>query len=67
MTAKKYEYLPAPVHVKRGTKVQLKITAIDRDHGFTIASIPEGADPTKTAGLEFTTSQPKNSWKLKKG
>jgi heme/copper-type cytochrome/quinol oxidase subunit 2 len=67
MTAKKYGYSPSPVHVKRGTKVQLKITAIDRDHGFTIAPVPEGADPTKTVGLEFTTPQPKDSWKLKKG
>jgi heme/copper-type cytochrome/quinol oxidase subunit 2 len=67
MTAKKYEYLPSPAHVKQGTKVQLKITATDRDHGFTIATVPEGADPTTPAGLEFTPPQPKDSWKLKKG
>jgi cytochrome c oxidase subunit II len=67
MTAKKYEYSPSPVHVKQGTRVQLKITPIDRDHGFTIATVPEGADPTGPPGLEFTPPQPKNSWKLKKG
>ena len=33
ITAKKYEYSNSPVHVKVGTKVQLKITAIDHDHG----------------------------------
>jgi heme/copper-type cytochrome/quinol oxidase subunit 2 len=67
MTAKKYEYSPSPVHVKQGTKVQLKITAIDRDHGFSIATVPEGADATAPAGLEFTSPQPKDTWKLKKG
>jgi hypothetical protein len=36
MTAKKYEYSASPVHVKVGTKVQLKITAIDHDHGFKV-------------------------------
>jgi heme/copper-type cytochrome/quinol oxidase subunit 2 len=67
MTAKKYEYSPSPVHVKRGTKVQLKITAIDRDHGFTITTVPNGADPTGPVGLEFTSQQPRDSWKLRKG
>ncbi|MGA3093252.1 MAG: cupredoxin domain-containing protein [Terriglobales bacterium] len=67
MTAKKYEYSPSPVHVKQGTRVRLKITAIDRDHGITIATVPEGADPAAPAGLEFTSPQPKNGWKLLKG
>jgi nitrite reductase (NO-forming)/hydroxylamine reductase len=70
MTAKKYEYSPSPVHVKQGTKVpkvQLKIIAIDRDHGFTITTVPEGADPTTAAGLEFTSPQHRDTWKLKKG
>ena len=34
LTAKKYEYSPSPVQVKAGTKVRLKITAVDHDHGF---------------------------------
>ena len=34
LNAKKYEYSLSPVHVKAGTKVQLKITALDHDHGF---------------------------------
>src|ERR1700722_8221596 len=36
VTAKKYEYSPAPIHVKRGAKIELEITAIDHDHGFSI-------------------------------
>ena len=67
MAAKKYEYSPSPVHVKRGARVQLEITSIDRDHGFTIATVPEGADPTAPAGLEFTSPLYKESWKLRKG
>lgn len=67
MTAKKYGYSPSPVRVKQGTRVQFKITAIDRDHGFTIATVPEGSDPTAPAGLEFTSPQHKDSWKLRKG
>jgi cytochrome c oxidase subunit 2 len=67
MTAKKYEYSPSTVHVKQGARVQLKITAIDRDHGFTIAAVPDGADPTGTVDLEFTSPQHRDSWKLTKG
>jgi cytochrome c oxidase subunit II len=34
MTAKKYEFSPNPVRVKKGEHVRLIITATDRDHGF---------------------------------
>jgi cytochrome c oxidase subunit II len=34
MTAKKYEFSPNPIHVKKGERVRLVITAIDHDHGF---------------------------------
>src|SRR6202140_4203298 len=65
ITAKKYEYSLSPVHVKVGTKVQLKITAIDHDHGFKIATVPDAAIPNGTAGLIFTSAQ--DCWQLKKG
>jgi len=32
ITARKYEYSISPVHMRLGTKVQLKITATDHDH-----------------------------------
>lgn len=67
MTAKKYEYSPSPVHVKKGARVQLKITAVDRDHGFKIAIVPDGTGPTGPVGLEFSSPQPRDSWKLQKG
>lgn len=65
VTAKKYEYSPAPIHVKSGTKIQLKITAADHDHGFSISTVPDGSDSNGSAGLVFTSSQ--ECWQLKKG
>lgn len=65
LTAKKYEYSPAPIHVKAGTKVQLKITAVDHDHGFKINTVAKGADKNGNPGLEFTA--PQDCWQLKKG
>jgi len=67
MTAKKYEFSPSPIHVKAGKRIQLKITAIDRDHGFKISLVPEGADAPIYAGLEFNPPQQNNGWKLKRG
>jgi len=65
ITAKKYEYSDSPIHVKSGTKVQLKITATDHDHGFKIAAVPDGAATNGTAGLIFTS--PQDCWQLRKG
>jgi len=65
LTAKKYEYSPSPVHVKAGTKVQLKITATDHDHGFKIADVPDGSEPNGKPGLVFPSAQ--ECWQLKKG
>ena len=65
ITAKKYEYSSSPVRVKSGTKVQLKITATDHDHGFKIATVPDGAQLNGTAGLIFASAQ--DCWQLKKG
>jgi heme/copper-type cytochrome/quinol oxidase subunit 2 len=65
ITAKKYEYSASPVHVKAGAKVQLKITAIDHDHGFKIGTVPDGASSSDKAGLIFTSEQ--ECWQLKKG
>jgi len=64
MTAKKYDFPPSPVHVKKGQKVQLKITSTDRDHGVKIPLVPDGADPKGAPGLTFTS--PQECWKIKK-
>ncbi|MFZ0521106.1 MAG: cupredoxin domain-containing protein [Candidatus Acidiferrales bacterium] len=65
VTAKKYEYSPAPIHVKSGVNILLKITATDHDHGFSILTVPDGASPGSSAGLVFTS--PQDCWQLKKG
>lgn len=65
MTARKYEFSPSPVHVKLGMKVQLKITAIDRDHGFTIVRDPVGDDSSQHPGLVFTSTV--DGWRLERG
>lgn len=64
MTAKKYEYSPNEIHVKKGTRVQLKIHPLDRTHGFKISSYPEGAGPSGSPGLKFDA--PQDSWKIEK-
>lgn len=56
VTAKKYEFNPSPIHVKKGTKVQLKVTASDHVHGFRMSDTPEGGDAGK-AGLVFSSGQ----------
>jgi cytochrome c oxidase subunit II len=65
IAAKKYEYLPSPVHLKRGTKVQLRITATDHDHGFKIAVVPDGTPSKDKPGLIFTSVR--DCWELKQG
>jgi len=65
VTAKKYEFNPSPIHVKQGTRVQLKITATDHAHGFRIKLLPDGADTKGNAGLVFSSSQ--DCQKIEKG
>jgi heme/copper-type cytochrome/quinol oxidase subunit 2 len=65
LTAKKYEFSPGPVHVRAGTKVQLKITAIDHDHGIEIPTVPDGTEKGAAAGIVLT--DPQKCYRLKKG
>jgi heme/copper-type cytochrome/quinol oxidase subunit 2 len=65
LMARKYEYSHSPVHVQAGTKVQLKITAADHDHGFKIAVVPDGSEANSKPGLVFTS--PQDCVQLKKG
>jgi cytochrome c oxidase subunit 2 len=34
VTARKYEFSPTVIKAKRGDRIKLVITALDRDHGF---------------------------------
>jgi cytochrome c oxidase subunit 2 len=55
VSATKYKFQPSPIRVKRGSRVQLKVTAIDHVHGFRIAPRPEGGDNGKP-GLVFSSA-----------
>ena len=57
VNAKKYEFSPSPIHVKQGTKVQLKITATDHVHGFRITTNPQGGDANSKAGLVLASGE----------
>jgi cytochrome c oxidase subunit 2 len=65
VTAKKFEFNPSAIHVKRGARVQLKITALDRTHGFKIHLYPDGADSRAEAGLIFLSKT--DCFKIDKG
>jgi cytochrome c oxidase subunit II len=65
VTAKKYEYSLNPIHVKSGSKIQLKITAVDHDHGFSISTVPDGSKSYGSDDLLF--SSPQQCWQLKEG
>jgi len=44
MTAKRFEYDPSEITLKKGIPVILEITALDRDHGFKIPELGIRAD-----------------------
>ena len=65
VTAKKYEYTPSPIRVKLGAKVQLKITSLDKTHGFKINLYPDGSDTKGDPGLIFSSKE--DCFKIEKG
>ena len=59
MTAKKFEFDPSVIRVKKGEKVRLIITATDHDHGFKLDTfdvnqVLKKGDPTT---IEFTADK----------
>ncbi len=65
VSAKKYEYSPSPIRVKRGAKIQLRITSLDKTHGFKINLSPDGSDKKSGPGLVFSSNE--DCFKLEKG
>src|SRR5581483_7298177 len=65
VTAKKYEFNPSPIRVKQGARVQLKITALDHSHGFTIKEVAEGEGKGASPGLVFSSAE--HCQKIEKG
>jgi cytochrome c oxidase subunit 2 len=56
VTAKKYEFSPNPIRVKKGQPVKLIITATDRDHGFSLEAfhIKQKLKKGEPTTIEFT-------------
>jgi len=59
VTAKKYEFTPNPIHVKKGEHVKLLITAVDHDHGFKLPAfdIEQPLKKGETTTIEFTADK----------
>jgi cytochrome c oxidase subunit II len=56
VTAKKFEYSPSTITVKKGVPVVLEFTSLDRLHGFNCPALGIRSDiePGKTNTVEFT-------------
>jgi cytochrome c oxidase subunit II len=65
VVAKKYEFTPSPIRVKLGAKVQLKITSLDKTHGFKINLYPDGSDAKGDPGLLFSSNE--TCFRIEKG
>lgn len=63
--AKKYEFSPEEIHVKKGQKVQLRVHSIDEDHGIKLELYPDGQKDHSTPGLVFDNRQ--DNGKVEKG
>src|SRR3954463_6590303 len=59
ITMKKYEFVPAEVHVKRGQLVLFVVTSADTQHGFHVDEfgINEPVKKGQTAEVEFESDK----------
>jgi|SRR5271157_1301559 len=59
ITAKKFEYSPKDIKVKKDVPVVLEFTSLDRLHGFNCPGLGIRADivPGKTTSLRFTPNK----------
>ncbi len=64
VSAKKYEFSPAEIRVKKGERVELKVRSVDDTHGIKINVYPEGAKDKATPGLVF--DHPETNGKVEK-
>jgi len=59
VTAKKFEFSPTGIHVKKGDHVKLVITATDKDHGFKLEAfqIDQLLKKGEATTVEFTADR----------
>nr|HEV7955333.1 cupredoxin domain-containing protein [Candidatus Acidoferrales bacterium] len=67
VSAKKFEFSPAEIRVKAGTRVRLVVTSTDREHGFEVDPFADGADKKAGPGLKFDANVTKPDFKLAQG
>jgi cytochrome c oxidase subunit 2 len=65
VSAKKYEFTPGEIHVKKGVKVELKVHSEDDTHGVKLDAYPEGTKDKSKPGLLF--DPPNENGKVTKG
>ncbi len=64
VSAKKYEFTPAEIHVKKGQRVELKVHSVDETHGIKIDVYPKGVKDKTSPGLLF--DHPETNGKVEK-
>jgi cytochrome c oxidase subunit II len=65
VSAKKYEFTPPEIHVKKGEKIELKVHSVDETHGVKLNLYPEGSKAKGASGLVL--DQPAENGKVTKG
>jgi heme/copper-type cytochrome/quinol oxidase subunit 2 len=65
VTARKYEFAPAEIHVPKGSRVRLKVHSTDEAHGIKLNVCPEGTQDKSSPGLVF--DNPQENGKVEKG
>jgi cytochrome c oxidase subunit II len=65
ISAKKYEFTPNQIHVRKGEHVELRVHSEDATHGVKLDIYPEGATDKSVPGLMF--DRPNENGKVKKG
>lgn len=63
VSARKYEFTPQEIHVKKGSKIELKVHSVDEAHGIKLNLHPKGSKD-KSPGLLF--SDPAANGKVEK-
>jgi cytochrome c oxidase subunit 2 len=64
VSAKKYEFTPGEIHVKKGTRVELRVHSVDETHGIKLDLYPQGSRDKSTPGLLF--DKPGDNGKVEK-
>ena len=65
VSAKKYEFVPNEIHVKKGTKVKLIVHSVDEPHGIKFKLYPADSKDKSTPGLRF--NDPADNGRVEKG